>query len=65
MAVSLLMLVACSGAKSDISSPDGRTKLHFELSEAGEAAYSLKFDGEHGKLFIVLIYYTKFLQKNQ
>ena len=43
---SLLMLVGCCGAKSDISSPDGRTKLHFELTEAGEVAYTLTFDGE-------------------
>ena len=46
LVASLLLLVGCSGTKSDISSPDGRTKLHFELTEAGEAAYSLEFDGE-------------------
>lgn len=42
----LLVTVGCCGEKSDITSPDGRTALHFELTEAGEPAYSLEFDGE-------------------
>ena len=42
----LLVAVGCCGEKSDITSPDGRTALHFELTEAGEPAYSLEFDGE-------------------
>ena len=42
----LLTAVASYGAKGDIASPDGRTKLHFEITEAGEPAYSLSFDGE-------------------
>lgn len=42
----LLLLVGCHGAKSKIASPDGRTKLYFSLTEAGEPAYSLTFDGE-------------------
>lgn len=42
----MLVAVACGGAKSAICSPDGRTTLHFSLTERGEAAYSLTFDGE-------------------
>lgn len=42
----LLTAATSYGAKSDIISPDGRTKLHFEITEAGEPAYSLSFDGE-------------------
>ena len=46
----LLLAVGCSsndgGELNDITSPDGRTKLHFTMTEAGEPAYSLTFDGE-------------------
>ncbi len=42
----LLLLVGCHGAEQKISSPDGRTQLRFSLTEAGEPAYSLTFDGE-------------------
>ena len=42
----LLLVVGCATTSNEISSPDGRSKLHFELTEAGEPAYSLSFDGE-------------------
>ena len=43
---SLLLAVGCCATTDEIASPDGRTKLHFELTDAGEPAYSLTFDGE-------------------
>ncbi len=43
---SLLIVVGCCGPTNEICSPDGRTKLHFEVTEAGEAAYRLTFDNE-------------------
>lgn len=46
MAVASLLVVGCNSTKSDLVSPDGRTALHFTLTDAGEAAYSLTFDGE-------------------
>ncbi len=46
MAVASLLIVGCNSTKSDLVSPDGRTALHFTLTDAGEAAYSLTFDGE-------------------
>ena len=42
----LLMVVGCCADKGQISSPDGRTTLNFVVTEAGEAAYSLTFNGE-------------------
>ncbi len=42
----LMLLVGCNGAKSEISSPDGRTTLRFTMTEAGEPAYSLTFNDE-------------------
>lgn len=41
----LLLLVGCQSS-NDLRSPDGRTRVHFSLSEAGEPCYSLTFDGE-------------------
>lgn len=43
---SLLIIVGCCATQSDITSPDGRATLHFEITEAGEAAYALAYDGE-------------------
>ncbi len=45
-AATMLLVVGCCGAKSEISSPDGRSTLRFAVTEAGEATYSLEFDGE-------------------
>ena len=46
MAIASLLIVGCNSTKCDLVSPDGRTALHFTLTDAGEAAYSLTFDGE-------------------
>ena len=43
---SLLIVVGCSRSENTITSPDGRTTLNFVLTEEGEPAYSLTFDGE-------------------
>jgi hypothetical protein len=46
LAVSLLLMVSCAKLPSEICSPDGRSVLHFELTDLGEPTYSLTFDGE-------------------
>ncbi|MBQ8493257.1 MAG: glycoside hydrolase family 97 protein [Alistipes sp.] len=42
----LLPMVGCNTTEGEITSPDGRTTLLFSLTEAGEPAYSLTYDGE-------------------
>ena len=46
--VAALLIVGCSNSPREyqVDSPDGRTTLHFTLTEAGEPAYSLTFNGE-------------------
>lgn len=41
-----MLLVGCGSKENEIASPDGRTTLRFTLTDKGEPAYSLSFDGE-------------------
>ncbi len=45
LVATILLFVGC-GKPNEITSPDGRSVLRFSMSEAGEATYSLTFDGE-------------------
>lgn len=41
-----LLVVSCSPSDTQLLSPDGRTRLEFELNAEGEPCYSLSFKGE-------------------